>query len=171
MDRSRIVLIASVVANVFLVGALIGALIIGQRLMHDRGDVRRGDRPGMLNAVQSISPERRQMLREVMREQALKAAPDLRAGRQARRAAAELIAAPTYDAVAVERAFKLARDYETTARAKIDAALATRLGQLSPDDRAAFARVMVRGPRGGRGGRGRDGRGEPDGPSEAGEPR
>ena len=158
--KAKIILIVSLVANLFLAGALVGALIIGSKLMHDRGAERRGDRPGMLNAVQSISPERRQMLRDVMREQALKAASDLGAARDARRAAAELIAVPVYDGTAVDLALKRAREHETAARAKIDAALAARLGQLSPEDRAAFAQVMMRGSRGGLGGRkGRDGRG------------
>lgn len=162
--RAKIILIASIVANLFLAGALGGALVVGSRFVHERGEARRGDRPGMLNAVQAIPPERRQLLRQVMREQAMAARPDLQAAREARRDAARLIGAATYDAAAVEASLKQARDSDLAARAKIDAALATRLAQLTPEDRAAFAQVMMRGPRGGDGrGRGRDGRG-PGGP-------
>jgi uncharacterized membrane protein len=165
MDRrSKIVLVASVAANLFLAGALIGALVVGSRLVHERTEARRGgDRPGVWSAVQAVPPERRRALRQVMREQALQAAPDLRAARDARRTAAQLIAVPVYDAAAVEAALKRARDYDSRARAKIDAALAARLAQFSPEERAAFARVMIRGPRGGGPGRGGPGGGRGDG--------
>jgi uncharacterized membrane protein len=139
--------------------------------VRERFDARRGDRPAMLNAVQAIPPARRQLLFQVMREQALQAAPDLRSAREARQTAAQLIAVPVYDAVAVEGALKRAREHDLAARAKVDAALAARLARFTPEERAAYANLMMRGPRGGGpggpggGGRGRDGRGRgPGGP-------
>ena len=160
--RAKIILVASIVVNLFLAGALAGALVVGSRFVQERSEARGGDRPGMLRAVQAVPSERRQLLREVMRDQALAARPDLQAARQARRNAARLIGAETYDAAAVEAALKQAREADLAARAKIDTALAARLAELTPEDRAAFARVMMRGPRGGEG-RGRGPRG-PGGP-------
>ena len=152
MDRrTKTILIVSLTANLFLVGALIGTLILGSRLAHERTEARRGDRPGVWSAMQSIPPERQRVLRQMMREQAMRAAPDLRAAREARRAAARLIAAPSYDPAAVEAALRRARDHDLQARAKVDAALAVRLGELTAQERAAFGQVMLRGPRGGRG--------------------
>jgi len=173
MDRrAKTILIASLVANLFLAGALVGALVVGSRMIHERTEVRRGDRPGVWSAVQAIPPERRQMLREVMREQAREAGPDLQAGREARQAAARLIAEPVYDAVAVAAALERAREFDAQARAKVDAGLAKRLGQLTPEERATFASVMTRGPRGGGPGRGpRGDRGPGAGPPAGEEPR
>jgi uncharacterized membrane protein len=102
-----------------------------------------------------------------MRAQALDAAPDLREAGEARREAARLMAADQYDATAVAAALARARAADGRARARIDATLASRLAEFSPEERAVFARVMMRGPdrRGGRGRRGgRDGRGPPPPP-------
>jgi uncharacterized membrane protein len=162
--RTRFLIIASLVVNLFLAGALIGVLVVGAKLVHDRDYARRvdDDRAGARNAFQAIPPERRRELARLLRQPAVEAAPDLRASREARRHAAELIAAPNYDAAAVEAALKQARDREFQARAKIDAALASRLAQLSPQERAGFGQMMVRGPRGFDRGRDRDRDGDRD---------
>lgn len=169
--RTRFLMIASLVVNLFLAGALVGIIVVGARAFHDRDEARRDDdgRPGMWSAFQAIPRERRQELRAMMREPAIAAAPELRAAREARSEAARLIAEPNYDVAKVSAALKLARDHEAQARAAIDAGLASRLGQLTAEERAAFGRIMLRGPRGpgGDGDRDRDDRGrdrDRDGP-------
>jgi len=163
--RTKIVLIGSLVANLFLAGALAGALVIGSQTLRERGPGPRAGGPGAWTAFQSIPQERRETIRALMREPAMEAAEDFRAGREARRVAAEAIAAPVYDPVAVAAALTQARDHDAQARARLDAALASRLAQLSVEERAAFAeamtrgRMLIRGP----GGEGRGGRGGPPG--------
>jgi uncharacterized membrane protein len=83
-----------------------------------------------------------------MRDEARRVLPDFQAARDSRRAAAEAISAARYDAAAAEAALRAAREQEFKARAALDAALARRLGQLTPQERAAFAEMMLRGPRG-----------------------
>jgi uncharacterized membrane protein len=144
--RTRILFIVSLVLNLFFVGAAVGALAVGAKMLRDREDFRRGGRPGMLSAVETIPEARRHAIQQMMREQALAAAPEIRASRAARRRAASLIAAPSYDVAAVSAALKEARDREAAARAKIDTAIASRLAELSPTERARFGRVMLRGP-------------------------
>lgn len=147
MDRrTKILVVASLVVNLFLAGALIGVLVIGAQMLDDRGSDRRGpDRQGVWTAFQAIPEARRDELRQMMREPAMAAREDMRAAREARRVASELIKAPTYDAAAVEVALRQAREHDAAARATVDAALATRLAQLSPQERALFAEVMTHG--------------------------
>ena len=152
--RTKILVIASLVVNLFLAGALIGVLVIGAQMMQERGRDRRGpDRQGVYSAFQAIPEARRDVLRQMMREPAMAAREDMRAAREARRTASELIKAPTYDAAAVEVALRQAREHDAAGRAKLDAALAARLVELTPQERALFADVMNRGPGGMRGGR------------------
>jgi len=162
--RAKIVLIGSLVANLFLAGALAGALVVGSQTLRERGPGPRAGGPGAWTAFQAIPQERREAIRALMREPAMEAAEDMRAAREARRAAAEAIAAPVYDPIAVAVALTQARDHDAQGRARLDAALASRLAQLSAEERAAFAEAMSRGrmPRGG-GGEGRGGRGGPPG--------
>jgi uncharacterized membrane protein len=157
-DRWKIVLALSLALNLFLVGAGVGVIVVGARLLGERSDFRRGgESQRIVAAFQALPPDRRQALRDIMRTQALDAAPDLRAAQDARREASALMTAQTYDAAAVAAALTRARDAEGRARARIDATLAARLAGLSPQERVMFSRLLMRGP-GGRGGpRGRGG--------------
>jgi uncharacterized membrane protein len=162
----KIAIGVSLALNLFLIGSLVGVMVIGLRAFGDRDDAQRARRPGIGAAFQALPDDRRQAFREVMRAQALAAGPDFRAAAQARREAMQAMSAPAYDAAAVSAALQRAREADGRARARIDATLAERLSQFSPSERQLFARGMMRGPNGGRGGgrRGGDGRGRPDGP-------
>jgi uncharacterized membrane protein len=159
--RWKIILAISLVANLFLVGAGLGVFVVGSRLIGERADLRRGgDNQRIAQAFQSLPPDRRQALQDIMRVQALSSASDLQAARQARQDAARLMAANPYDPAAVTAALTRAREAEGRARAGIDATLAMRLASLSPQERQMFSRLLIRGP--GRGG-GRGGHGGPEG--------
>lgn len=161
--RAKIILVASLVANLFLGGAVIGGVIAGAKLL-DRHENRRGERGGMLTAFRNIPEDRRTEIRRTLRGDVEAARPALEAARAARRKVARLIAAPDYDPAAVAAAMAEARDAEGRARALVDEGLAKRLAQLTPDERRIFSTVMDRGPRGDRG---RSGRGDRKGPPPA----
>lgn len=164
----KIALAVSLVLNLFLIGAAVGVAVVGSRVLGERAEVRRpAQAQRVFAAFQVLPPERRAALREIMRAQALSAAPDLRAAAEARREASRLIAAPQYDVKAVTAALAQAREAEGRARARIDATLAARLAELTPQERTTFARVLTRGP----GRRGRGPGGPPEGEVAPGGPR
>lgn len=145
-NRWKVAIAVSLALNLFLVGLVVGSLLIGARLLGERSEFRRGRGSDLAAAFQALPEARRQALRDIMRAQALDAAPDLREAAGARREAMRLIAAEPYDAAAVTQALERARLADGRARARIDATLASRLTELSPQERAVFARVMMRGP-------------------------
>ena len=165
-NRWKIAVAVSLALNLFLIGLVAGSLLIGARMLGERSEFRRGRGSHMAAAFQALPEARRQALRDIMRAQALDAAPDLREAARARREAMRLIAAEPYDAPAVTKALERARAADGRARARIDATLAARLTELSPQERAVFARVMMRGPQRmfDRRGRGAGDRGPRDGP-------
>jgi uncharacterized membrane protein len=158
-DRWKIILAVSLALNLFLLGAGVGVGVVGARLLGER--VRQGGGgQRMTAAFQALPQDRRQALRDIMRTQAMDAAPDFRAARQAREEAVRLITTEPYDANAVAAALAKARDADARARGRIDATLASKLAGLSPQERAMFARILMRGP----------GRGGPRGPRGGGRP-
>ena len=101
-DRQlKLLLAASLVVNIFLIGIGIGVGVMGARMLRDRMQARA---PAVWQAAQALPQEDRQLLRRMLRERAERAAPYVRAAREARREAAQLIAAPKYDAAAVAAA-------------------------------------------------------------------
>ena len=160
--RWKIIIGVSLALNLFLIGAMAGVIVVGLKMFGEQAEMRRGRGPNIGAAFQALPDDRRQAFREVMRAQALSAAPDFRAAGEARREAMRLMSAPTYDAAAVSAALDRARAADGRARARIDATLATRLSEFSPEERQLFARVMMRGPDGRRGRRGPGG--PPGGP-------
>jgi uncharacterized membrane protein len=171
-DRWKIILAVSLAVNLFLIGAGVGVAVVGARMMGEHSDFRHGGYGGygagndggrITSAFQSLPPERRQALRDLMRAQALDAAPDLQVAREARQEATRLMTADPYDAAAVTAALAKGRDADARARARIDATLASRLASLTPQERQMFSRLLMRGPgRGGGGPRGpRGGQGGP----------
>lgn len=160
----KLLLAISLIANIFLIGIGIGVGVMGARMLSDRMQMRG---PAVWQAAQALPQEDRQMLRRMLRERAVTAAPYVRAARQARREAAQLIAAPNYDAAAVAAALARARTSETQARSEIDSAIISILPNLDPNRRAALAEALVNARMGG-GGRG--GRGGPRGGPHDGAP-
>jgi uncharacterized membrane protein len=143
--RWNILLVVSLVLNLFLAGAIGGAVVVGTRFLGER-DGRRGDDGRRVNqAFAALAPERRDQLREIMRAQALNAAEDVALARQARVEAVELASAESYDPVAVGAALERARAADGRARARIDTALAARLAEFTQEERAQFSRLLLRG--------------------------
>lgn len=138
--RTRLLLIGSLVLNLFLIGAGVGAAIYGRRLLHDYA----GERPPtpLAIAARSLAPAVRERLKAHMRGEALKVRPDFDAARQARNQAAQLAAAPVFDRNAVTERLAEARQDETRARLALEAALLDFMQTASPEDRARLAPAL-----------------------------
>ncbi|MEO6377289.1 MAG: periplasmic heavy metal sensor [Caulobacteraceae bacterium] len=161
--RLKLLLGISLALNIFLVGTGLGVGVMGVNMIRERMQARA---PAVWRATQALPMEDRQLLRRMLRERSIAAAPHVRDARDARREAARLIALPTYDAAAVSAALARARTSEMQARSEIDTAIVSVLPSLDPARRAALAGALVNARLGGRGeggGRGR-GRGPPDAP-------
>ncbi len=138
-NGAKIALAISLVLNVFLVGAGVGAFVFRERLLHDQLK----HAPTPLNvAARELSPDVRARLRDSMRSVALAAKPDFVAARQDRLKAAELAAAPTYDRTAVKTQLDQARDAETRGKNRLEDKLLDFLGTLPQDQRAKLAEAL-----------------------------
>jgi uncharacterized membrane protein len=156
----------SLALNLFLVGALVAGLVVGQRELKARGFMRH---PPLFVAARSLPEADQQRLREQMRSAADAARPDFRAAREARREAVALASAQQYDASAVRTALSRSHASEVAGRAKLDARLTDLMATMTPEARKALAPSLGRGLRGPRmkhEGRGRRGEGPPPPPAE-----
>lgn len=157
-------LFVSLAVNIFVVGAFIGAAVIGP---HDHGRGRQaGGRGGMGGpmgpAAAVLAPEHRESWRAAVREQALAAAPKLRQSREVRRDAWLGLAKEPMDAQAVLAELGRSRTLEAQARADIDRRVVEFAGALPAEERARLAQALVQPRRGpGSGGRRPAGEGQP----------
>lgn len=138
---SSILLVVSLVLNIFLVGAIAGGL---WRWTHNQGlGLRAGWR---MRAAEALPPDRaeafRQTVRGAMRD-------NLELGRQARAARAEaarLFVAPRFDTAAVRGQLAQARQADSALRARLEDEVVGFAATLPPDQRAALAQALRTGP-------------------------
>lgn len=145
--RTRIVLVISLILNVFLIGIGIGVVVTGARIAPAQAQ-----RRGLANiwrAADALPAADREAFRTMLRDKALEVEPDMKSVRLARREAAALISQPDYDPSAVSQALERARVGEMKARSQLDAAMVDHLKRLPPAERAALAEAMVRSRPGG----------------------
>lgn len=140
--RMRLLLIASLILNVFTVGIGIGVFVTGARIAPPQSQ--RRPAPNIWRAAESLPPAERDALRKVLRDKAAEVQPEMKSVRLARREAMSLMSQQNYDPVAVSAALERARAGEMHARGEIDAAFVQYLGHLTPDQRALVAEAMVR---------------------------
>ena len=152
-------LLVSVGINLFLFGG------IAMR-MSSVGDLREG-RPLPPNVgwiVRDLSPERQQEMLAMMAPLAAEISPLRRSLFQAQREVNQLMAAPDYDASALNQAFAELRQASEAYTALSHQQTLSMLGQLTEEERqAAMEFIQRRGPRDGR-----DGFRGPGGPGRAG---
>jgi len=150
--RARILLIASLALNLFLVGLLIGVFLNGPRKLRDERGPPRSQR-SFLAAAEQFDPADREAFRALLREQAQQARPRIEIARGARRQAAALMASDTYDPEAVRAALVQARSEEFAVRQSLDRAIVAFSARLDAQERAALGEALRRGRREGRGAR------------------
>lgn len=144
-----IVAIVSLALNLFLVGAVVGALVIGAHKPMRRGDLRPG--PALFAAAQELSPEQQRAYHTALRSETRAMAPKLREAREARRSAWRRLGEDPVDQAAAVRDLDRARALEIEARGAIERRLLAFAATLPPSERAKLAERLSRaapGPRG-----------------------
>ena len=145
--RSRILLIASLALNLFLVGLLIGVFMNGPRREHDERGPPRGQR-SFWAAAEQLDPVDREAFHALLRQEAQEARPRMQVARSARREAASLMASEAYDPAAVRAALARARAEEFAVRDGLDQAIIAFSARLDAEERAAVGQAFRRGRRG-----------------------
>jgi uncharacterized membrane protein len=136
--RSRILLIVSLALNLFLVGAIVGGLVVGQRLRAQRPPPMG---PALWAAARDLPKEQRAAYREILRGETRR---QLRAAREARAEAWSGLTEEPLDADAVRRRLAVARALDSQARGALEDRIVAFAETLSPEDRARFAEGLTR---------------------------
>lgn len=146
-----IALFASLALNLFLIGAVAGGLVVGQRVRgDDRPPAGRGP-PPLWRAADVLPPEQARAYREALRDQGRAAREEMHAVRAARLAAWRALGDEPFDAKAAKARLAGIRAEEAAARGRIEDGVVDFADRLSPADRAALARGLSAhrgGPRG-----------------------
>jgi uncharacterized membrane protein len=133
----KVALIASLVLNLFLIGAGISAGIMLRQTLRDRTLA-----TPLFVAARTLDPQTQARLRDHMRANALKAAPDFMEAREARRKAAALAAAPNFDQNAVMAELERADKAADRGRDKLQGAVLSFMKDLPAADRATLAPAL-----------------------------
>ncbi|RWB59909.1 periplasmic heavy metal sensor [Mesorhizobium sp.] len=127
---------ASLVLNVFLIGALAGGAgwLIGKSnpgysLEAAGGRLRAADRKAFRQALREVRRESRAVILD---------------GQQARREAADLLQQPTLDANALAAALERARTADVTIRSRLEQRIVEFAASSSPQDRKLLADALLR---------------------------
>lgn len=135
----KILLGVSLVLNLFLVGALVGVLVISLRAMASADG-----RDPLMSAADALTPDRREAFRAMIGPTLLSLRPQLRDARMARHDAVAHFQAQPFNRAAASADFARARADDATARGRVEEALLDFAAKLPPDQRAAFARGLTR---------------------------
>ncbi|MFJ5300201.1 periplasmic heavy metal sensor [Pseudomonas sp. NPDC088368] len=139
-QRLKGLLIASLLANVFLVGGVVGGLY--QWSQHPR-PVPAVVQHGLRQAMAHLPQERRHQLRQMLRETRADNQPLIMASRDAHRDVIQRLKAPSLDRDALDTDLDRARTADITLRTRVDATLADFAASLPPDQRNVLADAMT----------------------------
>jgi uncharacterized membrane protein len=142
-----ILLVVSLALNLFLIGTVVGGLVVGQRLRAMRPPPERGG-PALWAAARGLSPEHRGAYREVLRGEGGEVRAKLRAAREARMQAWKTLGQEPFDADAVRQRLAAARTQDTAARQELEDRLVAFAAGLPADERGKLADGLSQpGPR------------------------
>jgi len=141
-----ILLFVSLAANLFIVGAAVGALVLGAHLHGMMGRGLHGG-PPMMAAARSLPPQQAQAYRQMLHEEAGAIGPKMRQARQLRRAALGRLGVEPLDAAGILRDLDSARALEGEARSEVDHRIVDFASRLPPDQRAGFGQALAQPPR------------------------
>jgi uncharacterized membrane protein len=137
-------LIISLAVNLFVVGAVAGALVIGSRMHQARpGGGFRAAGP-LWGAAEGLSPERQDAYRAALRGEAGVVGGKLRAARQARREAWLSLREERFDPKTAAVALDRARALEFEARGDVERRIVNFAATLTPAERAQLAEGLAR---------------------------
>lgn len=137
MKTIRVLLVVSLLLNLFLAGALIGgaAWLHGRQPMIQAGSLR--------IAGAELAPAQRRAFRATLHETRRSMRPVIQQSRAAKREAADLLRQPVVDQAAVLAALARARSADTAVRAAVEQSAVAFTATLPPADRARVADAMV----------------------------
>lgn len=145
-------LVASVAVNLFVIGAVVGVVVLGHRMREAVGGVNRPRQP-LWSAADTLPPEHQRAYRQLLRGQADPVGGQIRQARQARRDAWGDLGAEPLNGPAVSRRLAEARALEMTARGGVEDRIVAFAATLPPAERAELAKGLAlsgpgaRGPR------------------------
>ena len=148
-----IALFASLALNLFILGLVVGAVVIGHRGPHPRMMMVMHGPGQVAAALRVLPPEERRAFREAVPDTLRASAGQLRQAADLRRSAVQQLSAERMDTRAVLADLARARAIETAAREAIDERVVTFVATLPPVQREAVARALL-APRRGRPGLG-----------------
>lgn len=137
MSTGRNLLIASVVANVFLAGALAGGAVW----------IRSG-KPAQGYSLEAaggrLPDQQRTLFRKALREVRRESRDIILDGQQARREAADLLQQPVLDTAALSAALERARNADVTVRTRLEQRIIEFAAAGSAEDRSVLAEGLAR---------------------------
>jgi uncharacterized membrane protein len=149
-----VVLFVSLALNLFLIGAVAGGLVVGQRLRAAHPPpAARGGQPPLWRAADALPPEKASAYRAALRSGGPQMRDAMRQARAARQTAWSGLAEEPFDAAAAKQRLAAIRAQEAQARGLVDDRVVDFAAQLSPAERAVLVKGLTeqRGRGGGHG--------------------
>ena len=139
-------LLASLVLNLFLAGAIAGGAWRWWSTQQSAGAPQAGAAAprGLRFAAEQLTPERSKDYRQALRAARGEVAASIQASREGRKEIMRLLTATEYDRAAVAAALVRTREADTASRARFETAVVDFASTLSPAERAQFADGLAR---------------------------
>lgn len=137
MSAGRNLLIASVVLNVFLAGALAGGAVWIK-------SGKQGQGYSLEAAGGRLPDQQRTLFRKALREVRRESRDVILDGQQARREAADLLRQPVLDTAALSAALERARNADVTVRTRLEQRIVEFAAAGSAEDRSVLAEGLAR---------------------------
>jgi uncharacterized membrane protein len=134
----KVVLAASLVLNVFLLGAIVGGAYQWFAARGANAPVLAQQR-ALRFAAQTLSAERQQAFVDGLKNARRDGRQFAREGREGRREVLRLLAQPQFDRAALDAALARTRAADSNLRAQVEGSVADFAATLSPDERVRFA--------------------------------
>lgn len=142
-------LVASVALNLFVIGAVVGVVVLGDRVREAANGAERPRQP-LWRAADTLPPEHQRAYRQLLRGEAGRVGGQMRQARQARREAWDDLGGEPLDGPAISRRLTEARALEMTARGGVEDRIVAFAATLPPAERAELARGLAHSGPGGR---------------------
>ena len=134
---AKIALAASIVLNVFILGAAAGAFF----WRSSPTPPQRAEQ-GLAAVAQALEPAQRQAFRQALATARRDAQPDSQAARAAREELARLLGEPNLDHAAIDATLEATRAADIRVRARAEAAVVDFADSLGPQDRAKLVQGL-----------------------------
>jgi uncharacterized membrane protein len=138
----KIVLGASLVLNVFLLGAIVGGAYQWFAARAAGSVVVAQQHTALRFAAEPLPVERQKAFADRLKDARRDGRQFAREGREGRRDVLRLLAAPQFDRAALDAALARTREADSSLRAKVEGSVADFAATLSPEQRVEFAESL-----------------------------